>query len=140
MKKIFAIFIISLALAACASEDDVFEISERFYVMQFMEVQFNREDFLGRTIRYEGIFGLMEWYGSDSFYFVYRNVIGCCGPEGTLGFELYMNDKRAPEIGAWVEVTGILESFIYVDQEFLRLSVTSLIEKDERGEETVMGF
>jgi len=145
MKRIFAIGIALMILTGCAAlggtEDDVFEISERFYAMQFMEIFMDSDAFIGRTIRYEGMFGTIELpLREDNFYVVYRNILGCCGPEGPLGFELYLNDIEPLPDGAWVEVSGILERFEVDGQNFLRLDVISLVEMDERGFEMVQGL
>jgi len=138
MKKIFAVCIALLILSGCAAEDDVFEITERFYVMQFMEIMMDADAYIGRTIRYEGMFGTIDLsFREDYFHHVYRNMLGCCGPEGPLGLEVYLNDIEPLPDGTWVEVSGILVRFEVDGRSFLRLDVTSLVELNERGLEMV---
>ena len=142
MRKVFALVVILAFLTSCTSfegaEDDVFEITERFFAMQMFEVFIDSENFLGRTIRYEGMFTTLQWddTGQD-FHLVYRYTEGCCMPEEALGLEVYLNNIEPLPDGAWVEVIGVLERFNEGGQSFLRLDVVSLIEKDERGMELV---
>lgn len=149
MKKVLVLFMVlsSLTLmAACSGEstsgsDYVHEITERFFAMQFFEMSMNSDDFIGRTIRYEGMFTTNYWEPtSEYFHFVYRYTDGCCGPVEPLGLEVYLGNIEPLADNAWVEVTGVLERFQEGGQSFLRLNVTSLIEKEERGSEFVMGL
>ena len=123
---------------SAADGDDVFEITERFFAVQMFEVLMDSENFLGRTIRYEGVFTSQYWDATgEYFHLVYRYTEGCCGPEEPIGLEVYLNDLPQPSTGAWVEVTGILERFYADGVGFLRLNVVSLVEMDVRGSEFV---
>jgi len=146
MKNMFTSFILLIVLTlgvGCTGSDvdpgnEVHEITERFFAMQFFEISINTEEFLGRTIRYEGMFITHYWeYTDEYFHLVYRYTEGCCNPVEPLGLEVYLDGIDPLPDGAWVEVTGILERF---DYGFLRLAVTSLIEKEERGAEFVVGL
>ena len=112
-----------------AAADYIIEITEPDFGMQIQEIQFSRERFLGRTIRYEGMFMSSYWDG-ETIYFVARPEGGCCG---FYGFEVYLNDIASFDDDTWVEVTGILEEF-YVEgayRYFLRLNLISLQEREE---------
>ena len=142
MKRILAVCLALLLLAGCAGNpDEPFIITERHYSMQFMEIAMDADAFIGRTIQYEGMFGTMSLsMRNDDFHLVYRNILGCCGPEGPLGFELYLNDITPLPDGTWVAVAGILERAEEDGIRFIRLNVTSLEALDERGAEMVPGI
>ena len=136
MKKLILLLVLVMAfgLAGCSSgsDDDVIVITERFFVNEMTEIFLNHQQYLGRTIQYEGMFRTSSWAG-EYFSFVYRNVPGCCSPTEILGFELVMDGFESFEDNAWVEVTGVLEH----DGQFILLRVVDILELDERGAETV---
>ena len=107
---------------------DVIEITDRDFAMQIQEIQFSRQDFLGSTIRYEGMF-LSSYWAGETITFVARLEGGCCG---MYGFEVYLNDIPSFADETWVEVTGILEEFFVesVNNYLLRLNVISMLERE----------
>ena len=107
-------------------EGYILEIRDPTFAIQMQEIQQNRNAFIGRTIRYEGVFLSSSWEG-ETFYFIARLLGGCCG---VYGFEAYLNDFAPFDDETWVEVTGILEKF-YLDSDHyvLRLNVISLLER-----------
>lgn len=139
MRKCFILMIgCILLLTACAGSgstisengDGIIEIGERFFVMQVTEIQLNAQDYLGRTIRFEGIFST-EYSAPTSSYFhiVTRNTYGCCGDDGVVGFEVYMPEGLAPfPDDTWVSVTGVLEQFEYQGMDLFRLAATHVEE------------
>ncbi|MCL2588803.1 MAG: hypothetical protein FWD84_05280 [Oscillospiraceae bacterium] len=143
MKKRLAFLLaVILLLTGCGgllaeSDDGVVLISERFFVTQTTQIQMNAGDYLGRTIRYEGMFWGNEWPTGEVYYFVTRNTLGCCGDDGIIGFELRLNDFDPLPNDTWVEITGVLEEFDYEGRTFLRLAVVELTELEERGLEFV---
>ena len=145
MKKrlAFMMVLLLLFLTACGggtSSDEIIEFSDRFFTAEFNEIQLNHAQYLGRTIRYEGNFWASYWPESGAVHhFVTRMLLGCCGNDGFVGFELRMDEFEPLEDNTWVEVTGILEAYEFEGQNFLRLVVTSLVELPERGNEWVMG-
>ena len=146
MKKLFVILAILLIMlfSGCAADasEEVHEITERFFAMQMFELFVEPEEFMGRTIRYEGLFATRTWTTTgEDFHMVYRYTAGCCEPmPEPLGLEIYLNDIDPVPEGAWVEITGILERFEVEGTGFLRLSAISMVEKDERGMELVAGL
>jgi len=164
MKKILIILIIiSITLLTGCSDDndainntgsdddlgevDVVEIDERFFLTQIMHITRNADEYIGRTIRYEGMFQSFYWPASGFFYMVNRNTWGCCGEDGMVGFEVNLGDIEPLADNAWVEVYGVLEWYVVewtADEEHdreplrvLRVAIESLTELDERGEEFV---
>ena len=107
MKKLVAImFVVSaMFLSSCGqpSEDDIFTIDERFFVLQMDEIFLNSSRFVGRTIRYEGFFGSMQIGDEPAFYYVARTTFGCCGADGLIGFEVVLGAIEPVADDAWVE-------------------------------------
>ena len=137
-----AVLILALLLSACAAEgdDDVVEISERFFITTFQEIHLNSELYIGRTVRYEGMFRTFQWPDTDEdFYMVYRYVPGCCSPDDgmSIGFIVDLNNIAPLEDNAWAEVTGVLEVYERADAARFRVNVTSLTQPAERGAEFV---
>ena len=143
MRNALLVFIICLfALTGCsdniaAQTSDIMEIREKLFVAQTNDIYMNAADYLGKTIKYEGIFLADEYPDSDDkFYSVTRYGPGCCGLDGVVGFEIIW-DGEYPNDNDWVEVIGILEEYEYQDMKFLYLAVSSLTVKTERGSEFV---
>ncbi|MDR1509189.1 MAG: hypothetical protein LBS53_06085 [Synergistaceae bacterium] len=66
---------------------------------------------------------------------------GCCGYDANAGCEVVWGaggeSGNYPNDNDWTEATGVLESYEYDGEQFLRLALSSLIVKTERGEERV---
>ena len=142
MKRLVAIVLALLILAGCAGSGnggstDVLLIEDRFFVRQVDQIFADRQAYLGRTIRYEGIF-VSTRFGERDFYFVIRGTHGCCGADGIIGFEVLLGDDISPPPDeAWVEVVGVLEEVEDEVRMALVLNTTSLTELDVRGMEFV---
>ena len=126
-----------LALAvisgACGNRpgDTILVISDRFFVHQVHDIYLNTQQYLGRTIQFEGIFRIVHWPPTDNYYhIVMRYVLSCCG-EMPIGFDMILPDSLYPfpPDSAWVEAIGVLE--LYSD--YLVVRATSLREMKERG-------
>ena len=135
MKKIILMLITIIAavfvLGGCSDSDDTVVISERFFLHEMQEIFFNHQQYLGRTIQFEGMFRTIPW-GDDDRFIVMRYHWGCCGEE-PVGLEIDLNNFAPLAQNAWVEVTGTLD----IDDVFLILRVTSIVELEERGLEVV---
>ena len=159
MKKLLVlviIFALILPLFGCSSDDepethrgesateetyydgDVVFIRERFFLTETMHIILNSNEYVGRTIRYEGMFReFVSPSTGESFYAVIRTTPGCCGDDGIIGFEVYMGDIAPLEQDAWVEITGVLDMFESGGFEFPALRAVSIREMDVRGQEFV---
>lgn len=117
--------------------NEVVEITENLFIAQTNEIYLNAVDYLGKTIKYEGIFNVYEWEETDTTYYqVIRYGPGCCGNDGVAGFEVIW-DGDYPKQDDWVEVIGTLEEYEENGSQILRIRLTSLSVLEERGEEYV---
>jgi len=140
MKKLFVLLLIILLLVGCGSggSDDVLEIGERFFIAEMTNINMNAGDYVGRTIRYEGMFRNLHWEATgEDYHQVIRTAFGCCGNDGIVGFEVYLGDIPPLPNDAWVEVEGVLEWYEVGGTRFLRVRATSITELEERGSEFV---
>jgi uncharacterized membrane protein YcgQ (UPF0703/DUF1980 family) len=117
---------------------DVIEIKEKMFIAQTNEIYINTKDYLGRTIKYEGIFHeAASEGGSGKYYYVIRYGPGCCpGDVSAAGFEVEW-DKGYPKQNDWVEAAGILEQYDDNGIPALRLALKSLTVLTTRGKERV---
>jgi uncharacterized membrane protein YcgQ (UPF0703/DUF1980 family) len=117
---------------------EVVEISEKLFVAQSNDVYLNPDDYLGKTIRYEGVFVTFE-YPEEVFHTVIRYGPGCCGIDQNCGFEVVWHDGQEVYVneGDWVRVTGVLEDYDAYGYQQLRLSLISLEVLEVRGAEYV---
>ena len=142
MRKIFIVASIMFFLIGCSgsknNKDGVIEIREKFFLGQVNDIYLNPDDYIGRTIKLEGLFmNSQADNGEDPFYAVYRyGPGGCCGIDGIVGFEAAWPDnitKEYPENDSWVEAVGELKKknlFLYID-------LVSLNVLDKRGQEFI---
>ena len=116
---------------------NVVEIKEKMFVAQTNEIYVNAEDYLGKTIKYEGIFSLyIDPETNIKYCSVIRYGPGCCGTDGNCGFEVIW-DKEYPEENSWVAIEGILGQYEEYGNKYLRITLDSLEVKTERGNEYV---
>jgi hypothetical protein len=120
--------------------DGVIEIKEKMFIAQTNDVYLNPEDYLGKTIKLEGLFKYEIGY-ENTYCFVIRYGPGCCGYDGNAGFEVAWDSsgegKKYPEEDAWVEAVGKLRSYEENGYPYLYLSLVSLTVQKTRGAEFV---
>jgi len=120
----------------------VIEIKEKMFISQVNDINLNFKDYLGKTIKLEGIFKNEKSYDGDQYCFVIRYGPGCCGNDGIVGFEIKWDENNAkpyPKTDSWVESTGVLKQYEadgYTD--YLYLDLISLNVLNKRGAETVV--
>jgi uncharacterized membrane protein YcgQ (UPF0703/DUF1980 family) len=131
---------IARAVQDANAAESVIEIKEKLFIAQTNDIYINTEDYLGRTIKLEGLFKsyISEEYDT-TYCFVIRYGPGCCGNDGSAGFEVTWDEAAAPypEEDAWVEATGILKTYNEDGYNYPYLALSSLAEKEERGAEFV---
>ena len=118
----------------------VVEIKEKLFIAQTNDVYENPEDYLGKTLKVEGLF---QYYdpiaGDEPYYFVIRYGPGCCGNDGNVGFEvLWEHGEGAyPPADAWVEAQGVLKRYEEDGYPYICVSLSSLKVLNKRGAEFV---
>jgi uncharacterized membrane protein YcgQ (UPF0703/DUF1980 family) len=136
-----------LRTGAAEADTAVFEIKEKMFIAQTNDIYLNPQDYLGKTIKFEGLFKTEQYAGgSDApYYFVIRYGPGCCGYDGNAGFEVAWNSsdtldrtrKKYPREDDWVEAVGELKYYTEEDYPFLYLALSSLTVLKKRGAEFV---
>jgi uncharacterized membrane protein YcgQ (UPF0703/DUF1980 family) len=116
----------------------IVDIKEKMFLTQTNDVYVNKDEYLGRTIRLEGMFGTLDNVTPPCRY-VYRFGPGCCGYDSNAGFEVVWKkpDATYPNDNDWVAATGVLEDYEQDGESFLRLALNSLVVKSVRGKEEV---
>ncbi|GHU70990.1 hypothetical protein FACS1894184_17210 [Clostridia bacterium] len=125
--------------AGTVNPADIIEIKEKMFIAQTNDIYANSNDYLGKTIRYEGVFDQADGVvaGKDVTYsMVIRYGPGCCGADGNVGFEVAW-DQPYPSVNDWVEATGVLEEYDEEGATYLRLRLSSLSVMPVRGQDTV---
>jgi hypothetical protein len=129
-----------LAVIPRGKGEGIVEIKEKIFISQTNDVYLNPEDYMGKTIKLEGLFKTQAAYGDGPTYcFVLRYGPGCCGYDGNAGFEVAWDGEAAPYPSEddWVEAVGVLQSYEEDGYPYLYLSLTSLRVLDQRGAEFV---
>jgi hypothetical protein len=121
-------------------QNEVVEIREKMFLAQTNDVYINPQEYLGKTIKLEGIFQLYDV--DPPYYFVIRYGPGCCGNDGYAGFEVAWDpnspgEKTYPQQNDWVEAVGVLGTYEEDDYPYLCIALSSLTVKQERGAEFV---
>ncbi|QIB68808.1 hypothetical protein Ami103574_05500 [Aminipila butyrica] len=131
----------TVAVKTKASAGDTVEIKEKMFLAQLNDIYLNQEDYLGKTIKYEGMFTQYTWEEKGvTYYMVYRQSPGCCGADGQAGFEVVWPEGASafyPQENDWVEAVGVLETVEEDGYTYLRLSLSSLTVLPTRGAEFV---
>jgi zinc transport system permease protein len=124
-------------------ENTLVEIREKMFIAQVNDVYLNPEDYLGKTIKLEGLFKSEQYTNSaDPYCFVLRYGPGCCGSDGNAGFEVAWNKETAaketyPKSDDWVEAVGTLKTYEEDGYPYLYLALSGLTVLDKRGAEFV---
>lgn len=123
------------------SPGEVIEIKEKMFIAQTNDIYLNPDDYLGKTIKLEGLFKTSQYYEmEDPYCFVIRYGPGCCGYDGSAGFEIAWEADRAvpyPAEDEWVEAVGTLSTYTEDDYPYLYLSLSQLRILNTRGAEFV---
>ena len=112
------------------------EIKEKMFIAQTNDIYYNPDDYLGKTIKLEGMFDSYTSDAGETYCSVIRFGPGCCGTDANAGFEVAW-DKPYPDVNDWVEAVGVLEEYDEDGGSYLRLALTSLTKLATRGAETV---
>lgn len=119
------------AIAQQTSSGEVIEITDNYFIEQTNDVYLNLKDYLGKTIKMEGLIYTYPDGQGNTYYAVVRNTPGCCGNDGLAGIDIKY-DGEYPEVNTWVQITGIVESYKVYDKDTPVLKITSM-EETETG-------
>lgn len=119
------------------NEMDEIIIRDKLFIAQCNDIYLNPDEYLGKDIRWEGIYTEATNPDTNETYkFVIRYGPGCCGNDGTAGFEI-LYDKETPNLNDWVEAVGKIEMIEEDGAEFLAIRLSELTVLDVRGQEFV---
>ena len=130
-----------------SASSGIVELRENMFITQFNDINLNQKDYLGKTIKLEGMFKKLSW-NDNTYSFVYRRAPGCCGDDGEVGFEVSWDENYAgisqgddgrtyPVLNEWVEATGTLKSYNNSGYPFLFIALSDLNVLEKRGAEFV---
>jgi uncharacterized membrane protein YcgQ (UPF0703/DUF1980 family) len=128
------------ALALAQGENPI-EIRDKLFVQQCNDIYLNPNEYRGKSVKLEGMYGE---YRDDENGELQRYVIrygpGCCGNDGTPGFEFLYDGDASPKEGDWVEVIGVVDLIKGEtdDYEYVVLASSSLTIMEKRGQEYVI--
>ena len=87
--------------------NNMVEIKDNFFIEQINDIYVNPDDYMGKTIKIEGLVYSYQEAKGDICFAVIRNTPGCCGNDGIAGIDIrYSQDY--PEDNIWVEVLGVV--------------------------------
>ncbi len=132
--------VILLCVTSCTKKGntEIIEIGDKFFITQVNDIYLNADDYLGKTIKLEGVF--KQSTGEEPYCFVIRYGPGCCGNDGLVGFEVAWDkekDQTYPADDSWVEAEGVLKSYEEEGYQLSYIDLTSLNVLAKRGAETV---
>lgn len=105
----------------------VLEITDNFFIEQTTDMYLNLEDYIGKTVKIEGLIYQYQDDNGDICYAVVRNTPGCCGNDGLAGVDIRY-DGEYPKIDTWVEVQGVIGKDIVFGEEVPAIRVSSIKE------------
>ena len=92
---------------AKADMNNIISITDNFFIEQTNDMYLNLSDYIGKTIKIEGLIYYYEDENGDICYAVVRNTPGCCGNDGLAGVDIRY-DEDYPAENTWVEVIGVV--------------------------------
>lgn len=113
------------------NSSEVIEITDNYFIEQTNDVYLNLKDYLGKTIKMEGLIYTYPDGQGNTYYAVVRNTPGCCGNDGLAGIDIKY-DGEYPEVNTWVQITGTVESYKVYNTDTPVLKITSM-EETETG-------
>lgn len=153
MKKILSavfaicIFLFStLCLASCGSSGDNdnttapadagasvidIDIKEATFKGWIKELNTNAEDYMGKTVRLEGVMYKYQADNGNTYNTVYRD--GCCADDHMYFLEFIPSGIVTAVNGDWVEVVGTFSSYTEGTDEYITLKDAKVTVKTERG-------
>jgi uncharacterized membrane protein YcgQ (UPF0703/DUF1980 family) len=138
--KISLLLVLTLLLfcpryAVSEANPKVCSLKDRLFVQQVSDIHLNPQNYKNKIIQVEGFFGKYIDEKKAERYSVYRRTAGCCGYDGSVGFEfIYKNGKLSFKEDDWILVEAQIAKTtndIY-DYDYIYLEAISVVPK-ERG-------
>jgi uncharacterized membrane protein YcgQ (UPF0703/DUF1980 family) len=121
-----------------ADAGGVLEIGEKMFVGQMNDIYLNPDEYLGKTIQYEGYYTYFENDETGQRYdCIVRNGPGCCGYDSSVGFEVDWKGNL-PEVDDWCSVQGIVDIYDENGLDYIVVRADSLDVLPYRGNDTVV--
>ena len=118
-------------------DPDLLIIGEDIFSDRINFITFNPESYIGKTIQYEGMYGIYQDLNGNDMDVVYRYGPGHCTEDDVVGFEvIYDGDVTFAE-NDWLKVTGTLQYVNHGGLNYLAVVLSDLQVLEERGAETV---
>ena len=156
-KALFAFTLIVIFITGCTEKQNsttevkllgdenvsVIEIKENMFITQLNDIYMNKNEYLGKTVKLEGLYKQSKGNERD-YCFVIRNAPGCCGNDGSAGLEVYWEisgenspgeekNNPNPKIDDWVEARGTLKEYEEEGMSYLYIALSDLNVLEKRG-------
>lgn len=106
------------------------EITDNYFIEQTNDLYLNLNDYIGKTIKIEGLIYSYQDSNGDICYAVVRNTPGCCGNDGLAGLDIRY-DEDYPKEDTWVEVIGVVGTDTMYDTKIPAIQVSSITVKEK---------
>lgn len=104
------------------------EITDNYFIQATNDIYLNLGDYIGKTVKIEGLVYSYEDTDGSLLYAVVRNTPGCCGSDGLAGLDIRY-EKDYPAEDTWVEVIGVIQSEKIWGEDTPVIYVQSITEK-----------
>lgn len=115
---------------AKANTNNMVEITDNLFIEQTNDLYLNLNDYIGKTIKIEGLIYSYQDSNGDICYAVVRNTPGCCGNDGLAGLDIRY-DEDYPEEDTWVEVIGVVGTDTMYGSKIPAIQVSSMRIKEK---------
>ncbi|MBQ3414379.1 MAG: hypothetical protein IJH39_03350 [Clostridia bacterium] len=113
------------------TSEEIIEITDNYFIEQTNDVYINLKEYLGKTVKLQGLIYTYDDKNGNTYYAVVRNTPGCCGNDGLAGIDIKYNGNY-PAVDTWVEVEGVIESYKVNNYDTPVLNIKS-IKETEKG-------
>ena len=112
-----------------ADTNNIIEITDNYFIEQTNDVYLNLNDYVGKTIKMQGLIYAYQDDNGEVCYAVVRNTPGCCGSDGLAGLDIRYNGEY-PKEDTWVEVVGVMGKDTVYGSVVPAIQITSLKETE----------
>jgi uncharacterized membrane protein YcgQ (UPF0703/DUF1980 family) len=117
-----------------ANSKNICSLKDRLFVQQVNDININPQNYKDKVIQIEGFFAKYKDGKNVERYSVYRRTAGCCGFDGSVGFEfVYKKGKLNFKEDDWIYVEAHIaksKNEVY-DYDYIYLDAISVVQKDK---------